>query len=117
MKKVLIGSAVAVLAVSASAQEVKMPTIYGQVNKAILYTSQKKEMGYSKMSNLVDVKNSESRLGAKGTYEVNTLKVNYYAQTNSDLLLQKWKLGPNSLFSKLITTVFKWPAYAGLFLL
>ena len=77
MKKVLIGSAVAVLAVSASAQEVKMPTIYGQVNKAILYTSQKKEMGYSKMSNLVDVKNSESRLGAKGTYEVNTLKVNY----------------------------------------
>ena len=77
MKKVLVGSAVAVLAFSASAQEVKLPTVYGQVNKAILYTSQKKEMGYSKMSNLVDVKNSESRLGAKGTHEVNTLKINY----------------------------------------
>lgn len=77
MKKVLVGSAVAVLAFSASAQEVKLPTIYGQVNKAILYVGQKKEMGYSKVSNLVDVKNSESRLGAKGTHEINTLKVNY----------------------------------------
>lgn len=77
MKKVLIGSAVAVLAVPAFAQEVKLPTIYGQVNKAISYVSQKKEENYSKMTNLMDVKTSESRLGAKGTYEVDTLKINY----------------------------------------
>lgn len=77
MKKVLVGTAVAVLAVPAFAQEVKLPTIYGQVNKAISYVNQKKEMNYSKMTNLMDVKNSESRLGAKGTHEVDTLKVNY----------------------------------------
>jgi len=77
MKKVLVASAVAVLAVPAMAQEMKLPTVYGQVNKAILYTTQKKEKNYSKMSNLVDVKGSESRLGAKGTHEINTLKVNY----------------------------------------
>ncbi len=78
MKKVLVGSLAVLAAVPAFAADVAMPTIYGQVNKEIRYVSQKKEFGYSKVSNVVDVANSESRLGAKGTFEgLGTLKVNY----------------------------------------
>lgn len=77
MRKMMVGTCMGVLAFSGYAQEIKMPTVYGQINKAIHYVSQKDIQGYSKLTNVVDVKNSESRLGAKGIHEIDNLKINY----------------------------------------
>ena len=71
MKKMIAFSVLFALAAPAFAQSIPMPIVYGHINKEIRYVDQKKEMGYSKLTNVVDVQNAESRLGARGYIPVN----------------------------------------------
>lgn len=71
MKKAILFPVVSLMASPLYAQGLPAPIVYGHVNKEIHYVDQKKEMGYSKVSNIVDVQNAETRLGARGLIPVN----------------------------------------------
>ncbi len=71
MKKTLLIPVISLIVGPIYAQPLPTPIIYGHINKEIHYVDQKKEMGYSKVSNIVDVQNAETRLGARGLIPVN----------------------------------------------
>ena len=71
MKKVL--GLAALVAVSATAQaEMEMPNFYGKVSKNYMYVNQEDFANRKSMTGVIDTDNSESRLGAKGSYEINS---------------------------------------------
>lgn len=69
MKKVLGLAALAVVSTAAQA-EMKMPTIYGKISKNYMHVSQESKFNRKSTPGVVDTDNSESRLGAKGSYEL-----------------------------------------------
>ncbi len=77
MKKVL--GLAALVAISTTAQaEMAMPTIYGKLTKNYMYVNQEDFANRKSMTGVIDTDNSESRLGAKGSYEINSsLTANY----------------------------------------
>ncbi|WP_127714676.1 porin [Halobacteriovorax sp. HLS] len=77
MKKLLALASVAVFAAPVAQAEMKMPTVYGKLNKSYLHVSQEDVYNRKSTPGLVDVDNSESRLGAKGSYDMGTWKANY----------------------------------------
>ncbi|MCK5072533.1 MAG: porin [Bacteriovoracaceae bacterium] len=84
MKKILLAGLCLVLA-SAALAELKMPTLYGKINKEYRYVKNETKFKYATNTNVVDVENSESRLGVKGAYDYDGLKSTY-----------KFELGLNS---------------------
>jgi hypothetical protein len=77
MKKVLALSTAAIVATPAMGAEMKMPTFYGKVNKAIMYVDQESKFNRKTNSGVVDVDSSESRIGAKGSYDLENMKAKY----------------------------------------
>jgi predicted porin len=77
MKKTLALSTAVVLAAPIAQAEVKMPTFYGKVNKAIMYVDQEAKFNRKTNTGVVDVESSESRLGAKGSYDLGNMKAKY----------------------------------------
>ncbi|WP_372654986.1 porin, partial [Halobacteriovorax sp.] len=71
MKKVLGLAALAVISTAAHA-EMKMPTVYGKLTKNYMHVDQESKFNRKSTPGLVDTDNSESRLGAKGSYEINS---------------------------------------------
>ncbi|WP_417335558.1 porin [Halobacteriovorax marinus] len=69
MKKVIGLAALAVISTAAQA-EMQMPTIYGKVSKNYMHVSQESKFNRKSTPGVVDTDNSESRLGAKGSYDL-----------------------------------------------
>lgn len=65
------------VATSAMASDKIMPTIYGKVNKEVGYVTQKKDMAFNKFTGGKDTFNSGTRLGAKNTHELDSMKASY----------------------------------------
>ncbi|MDD0852673.1 porin [Halobacteriovorax sp. GB3] len=77
MKKLVISSALALVAAPAMADmHAKMPTFYGKLNKSVAYIDQDATT-HKSFSGVRDVANSESRLGAKGNVDFDSLKFTY----------------------------------------
>ncbi|GEM_PF-4543396 len=71
MKKVIGLAALAVISTAAQA-EMAMPKIYGKLTKNYMHVDQESSFNRKSTPGLVDTDNSESRLGAKGHYEINS---------------------------------------------
>lgn len=82
-KTVFLATGVALLSASAFAADMKAPTIYGKISKEYRYISQDQKStnpgatDMRKATGVVDVTSSETRLGAKGTYETELANFDY----------------------------------------
>lgn len=89
MKKILTLVVAYLFTASGNASEVKMPTFYGKINKAIMYVDQEQKFNRKTNSGVLDVDGSESRIGAKGSYALEAMTIKY-----------KLEIGLNSSTSK-----------------
>ena len=76
MKKIISAAALSALAIPTMAANVEMPTIYGKINKAAIYTDQD-STGRTSFAGFADVDSSETRLGAKGKWDVENIQGTY----------------------------------------
>ncbi|AYF44287.1 general bacterial porin family protein [Halobacteriovorax sp. BALOs_7] len=76
MKKIVSAAAVCVVAIPTMAASIEMPTVYGKINKAAIYTDQD-STGRTSFAGFADVDSSETRLGVKGKWDLENVEGTY----------------------------------------
>ena len=74
--------------------ENEMPKLYGQVAKELEFVNQEEKFQYKSHSGITDLENSETRLGAKGSYVFEDLNADYVVELGINSARQD-KTGPD----------------------